>query len=143
MSETTYKKIIDIHCPMCGGVSDFDIVKQRYHCAFCGGDLGISEALKEKQGFRMLQAEKLRESLKRYKLFHAVCEFPEGNGEIGDFHHHDHGKVLRQDALGDVDDIGSESGAFRADFCDNSDNIFSGYGNDCFHCSTPIWLMTL
>jgi hypothetical protein len=74
MSETSYKKIIDIHCPTCGGVSDFDIVKQRYHCAFCGGDLEISEALKEKQGFRMLQAEKLRESLKRYKLFHAVCE---------------------------------------------------------------------
>ncbi|MBQ6333673.1 MAG: hypothetical protein IJI46_01185 [Erysipelotrichaceae bacterium] len=68
------KKIYDIHCPSCGAAATFDILKQRYECGYCGGKVGISEAIAQKQGFRKIQAEKLQNSMKSYKLFHATCK---------------------------------------------------------------------
>ena len=62
-------RITDIHCPQCGAPADFDIVRQMYVCGHCGGTVGISEAQKEKQGFRKLQREKLKNSVKKYRLF--------------------------------------------------------------------------
>ena len=66
-------RITDIHCPQCGAPADFDIVKQMYVCGHCGGTVGISEAQKEKQGFRSLQREKLRNSVKKYRFFSTSC----------------------------------------------------------------------
>ena len=66
-------RITDIHCPQCGAPADFDIVRQMYVCGHCGGTVGISEAQKEKQGFRKLQREKLKDSVKKYKLFSTSC----------------------------------------------------------------------
>lgn len=66
-------RITDIHCPKCGAPADFDIVKQMYVCGHCGGTVGISEAQKEKQGFRSLQREKLKENVKKYRLFRTSC----------------------------------------------------------------------
>ena len=66
-------RITDIHCPQCGAPAYFDIVKQVYVCGHCGGTVGISEAQKEKQGFRSLQREKLRKSVKKYRLFRTSC----------------------------------------------------------------------
>ena len=66
-------RITDIHCPQCGAPADFDILKQMYVCGHCGGTVGIREAQKEKQGFRSLQREKLRNSVKKYRLFSTSC----------------------------------------------------------------------
>ena len=46
---------------------------QMYVCGHCGGTVGISEAQKEKQGFRKLQREKLKDSVKKYRLFSTSC----------------------------------------------------------------------
>ncbi len=66
-------RITDIHCPQCAAPADFDIVRQMYVCGHCGGTVGISEAQKEKQGFRKLQREKLKNSVKKYRLFSTSC----------------------------------------------------------------------
>ena len=71
--ESLEHRITDIHCPQCGAPADFDIVKQMYVCGHCGGTVGISEAQKEKQGFRKLQREKLKNSVKKYRLFSTSC----------------------------------------------------------------------
>ena len=66
-------RITDIHCPNCGGPASFDIVRQEYRCGYCGGTVEIGEALRQKQGFRELQAGRLRESVKNFRLFQANC----------------------------------------------------------------------
>ena len=66
-------KITDIHCPQCGAPASFDIVQQMYVCGHCGGTVVISEAQKEKQGFRRMQRDKLRDSIKKYRLFRTSC----------------------------------------------------------------------
>ena len=68
------KKINAIYCPSCGAPAYFDILSQRYVCGYCGGQIGIDEAIAEKQGFRKIQSEKLHDSLKDFKLFHANCD---------------------------------------------------------------------
>ena len=67
-------KITDIHCPQCGAPANFDIVKQTYLCGYCGGKVGIGEALREKQGFRELCKDKLKNDVKKFSLFSASCE---------------------------------------------------------------------
>ena len=66
-------RITDIHCLQCGAPAAFDIVKQRYLCSYCGGTVEISEAKQEKQGFRELQREKLRDSVKKFRLNRTSC----------------------------------------------------------------------
>ena len=66
-------RITDIHCLQCGAPAAFDIVKQRYLCSYCGGMVEISEAKQEKQGFRDLQREKLRDSVKKFRLNRTSC----------------------------------------------------------------------
>lgn len=75
MTETnTYRKITDIYCPSCSAAAEFDIITQQYHCSYCGSRVGIDEALRQKQGFRKLQQDRLKGSVKQYRLFHAECE---------------------------------------------------------------------
>ncbi len=66
-------RITDIHCPNCGGPAAFDIARQIYRCRYCGGEVGIDEALQEKQGFRAMQSEKIRSSIGSYRLMQATC----------------------------------------------------------------------
>ena len=66
-------RITDIHCLQCGAPAAFDIVKQMYLCGYCGGRVEISEAQREKQGFRDLQREKLRDSVKKFRLIRTSC----------------------------------------------------------------------
>ena len=66
-------RITDIHCPQCGAPAAFDIVKQMYVCGYCGGTVGITEAQREKQGFRDLQSQKLKDAVKKFKLFRTSC----------------------------------------------------------------------
>ena len=66
-------KIIAIYCRHCGAPAEFDIVKQEYVCGYCGGTVGVKEALQEKQGFRAMQQERIQSSVKSYKLFRASC----------------------------------------------------------------------
>ena len=66
-------KITDIHCPSCGAPAAFDIVRQKYVCGYCGSNVGIREAQKEKQGFRRIRAARLRSDLQHFRLFTAYC----------------------------------------------------------------------
>ena len=66
-------RITDIHCTSCGAPAAFDIAEQAYLCSYCGGRVGIKEALAEKTGFRKMQARKVRESAKQYPLRAASC----------------------------------------------------------------------
>ena len=65
--------IADIHCPSCGASAHFDIKSQMYLCGYCGGKVGIQEALEQKKGFRKILQEKLNQSIKEYHLRKAEC----------------------------------------------------------------------
>lgn len=65
--------IADVRCPNCGAPAHYDIVKQQYLCAYCGGQVGIRDAQTQKQGFRSLQQEKIKKSAKQYRLLRASC----------------------------------------------------------------------
>ena len=67
------QKITDIHCPQCGAPARFDIIRQTYVCGHCGGQVGISEAKQQKQGFRKIRADALRNSVRQFRLFSASC----------------------------------------------------------------------
>ncbi|MBP5279479.1 MAG: hypothetical protein J6Z03_03265 [Erysipelotrichaceae bacterium] len=67
-------RITAIHCPSCGAAAKFDIIHQRYECGYCGGKVKIGEAQKEKQGFRKIRSDVLKDSLKEYRLFDANCD---------------------------------------------------------------------
>ena len=58
----------DVHCPSCGAPARFDIVSQQYLCAYCGGRVGIKEAIAQKQGFRSFRQGKIKESAGKYHL---------------------------------------------------------------------------
>ena len=66
-------KITDIHCTQCGAPAQFDIIRQMYLCQYCGGTVGIREALQQKQGYRSMQADKLKKDVSRFELFSATC----------------------------------------------------------------------
>ncbi|MBR4421820.1 MAG: hypothetical protein IKS69_04735 [Erysipelotrichaceae bacterium] len=68
------KKINAIYCPNCGAPARFDILTQRYLCGYCGSEVGIDEAIEQKQGFRKIQSEKLQNSVKDFKLFYTTCD---------------------------------------------------------------------
>ena len=65
--------IADVYCPSCGAPAHYDIVKQQYLCAYCGGKVEIRDAQTQKQGFRRLQQEKIKQSAARYRLLRASC----------------------------------------------------------------------
>ncbi len=65
--------ITDIHCPNCGASAEFDIVRQEYLCGYCGGKIQISDALREKQGFRTILGKRIRSEAKKYRLLRASC----------------------------------------------------------------------
>ncbi len=65
--------ITDIHCTGCGSPAHFDIIKQTYLCGYCGASVEISEALKQKQGFRELRAGRLKNEVNKFNLFSASC----------------------------------------------------------------------
>ena len=70
---TANQKITDIHCLKCGAPAAFDIVSQQYVCSYCGGTVGIKEAIQEKQGFRKIQRDKMSRTVTDFRLFHAEC----------------------------------------------------------------------
>ncbi|MBQ6492424.1 MAG: hypothetical protein IJI92_00950 [Erysipelotrichaceae bacterium] len=65
--------IADVRCPNCGAPARYDIIRQRYLCAYCGSQTGVKDAILQKQGFRQLQQKKIVESRKNYKLMDAQC----------------------------------------------------------------------
>ena len=66
-------KITEIYCPNCGAPAKFDILKQQYHCASCGGSVGIGEACRQKEGFRKIRRKKLQDDVAGFDLVHTSC----------------------------------------------------------------------
>lgn len=67
------QKITDIHCPNCGAPAQYDIIHQQYLCGYCGGRVGVSEALEQKKGLREIMKNRLKQDVKKFKLFQATC----------------------------------------------------------------------
>ena len=65
--------VADVRCPNCAAPAHYDIAKGHYLCAYCGGHVGISEAIAQRKGFRSLQQEKARLSAKERRLLRASC----------------------------------------------------------------------
>ena len=65
---------VGISCQSCGAPLEFDIIRQDYHCGHCGSRLEMSEAIKQKEGFKKIHADKLQNNVKNYKLFSAYCD---------------------------------------------------------------------
>jgi len=65
--------IADVRCPSCGAPAKYDILKQSYRCAHCGGAVGVREAVDQKRGFRRMQQGKILESARDRKLLRANC----------------------------------------------------------------------
>ena len=65
--------IADVRCTSCGAPARFDIMKQQYCCSYCGGQVGITEALAQKQGFRSIQRERIKNSAQSHRLMRASC----------------------------------------------------------------------
>ena len=75
----------DVHCPSCGAPAKYNIIEHEYLCGFCGGRVGIKEAIAQKQGFRSLHQQQMKESAEKYRLSRGKCTgcgaeivFPEG-----------------------------------------------------------------
>ena len=64
--------IADVRCLSCGAPAKYDVIRQSYVCAFCGGQVELSQAQAQKRGFRQLQQEKIRR-----------CIVPRGNAYEG------------------------------------------------------------
>lgn len=64
---------------------------------------------------------------------HGVHEIRERHGDAVDVRDHDHGEVVLQHGLGDVEDVDAAAGAFRADFRDDADGVLADDGDDSFH----------
>ena len=65
--------IADVRCLSCGAPAKYDVVRQSYVCAFCGGQVELSQAQAQKRGFRQLQQEKIRRSAEAFHLLRANC----------------------------------------------------------------------
>ena len=65
--------IADVRCLSCGAPAKYDVVRQSYVCAYCGGRVEVSQAQAQKQGFRQLQQEKIRTSADAFRLQRANC----------------------------------------------------------------------
>ena len=61
-------RITDIHCTQCGAPAAFDIRRQLYLCSYCGGTVEPGEAVREKEGFRKMQADRIRSEVAQYRL---------------------------------------------------------------------------
>ncbi len=70
---TTKIRITDIRCPGCGAPAKFDIMRQKYLCAYCGGQVGIGEACRQKQGFRKIRGDRLKSEVGRFRLVKTNC----------------------------------------------------------------------
>ncbi len=66
-------KICNIHCTACNGPAKYDILSHFYKCQYCGGKVGVDEAIKANQGFRSIQKQKLNESLENFELETSTC----------------------------------------------------------------------
>lgn len=65
--------IADVRCPSCGAPARYDIVRQAWCCAYCGGTVGVNDAQAQRQGFRALQQEKIRQSAAAGRYLRASC----------------------------------------------------------------------
>ena len=65
--------IADIRCLSCGAPAEYDVIRQSYVCAYCGGQVEVSQAQEQKRGFRKLQQEKIRRSAEAFRLQRANC----------------------------------------------------------------------
>lgn len=65
--------LADIRCPHCGAPAEYDIVRGRYLCAYCGSPSGVEEVQAQKRGFRSMQQERIRKSAERTRLQQASC----------------------------------------------------------------------
>ena len=54
-----------------------------------------------------------------------IGEFRECDRQMLDVGKHDHGKIVLNDALGDVKDIGVIGGAHGRNLCDDADRVFT------------------
>jgi len=67
------KEILSIFCPACGAPAKFDIVHQIYRCGYCGGKVKIEDARKEKIEFQKNQSQRIKKSVKNFKMSTASC----------------------------------------------------------------------
>ena len=65
--------IADVRCPDCGAPAKYNIIRQEYLCAYCGGKVGVSEAVAQKQGFRTIQQTKIRKGAEQYHFMKVEC----------------------------------------------------------------------
>ena len=65
--------IADVRCPSCGAPARYDILSGQYRCAYCGGAVGVKEALAQKQGFRSLRQKEILRSARERRLLRASC----------------------------------------------------------------------
>lgn len=66
-------RLLDIFCPVCGAAANYDIRTGAYACAYCGGRVGIREAVAQKRGFRVLHQKKMQASLGALSFKKASC----------------------------------------------------------------------
>lgn len=64
---------LTIYCAGCGAPARFDIARQIYRCAYCGGQTGIREPLAEKQGFRRTHRAQMEAKRGEFPLQKAQC----------------------------------------------------------------------
>lgn len=67
------KRIIDIHCQNCGAAVSYDVVHGQYLCSYCGSKVTVSEAGKQKEGFKKIHSDKMKNELKKYSFFTSTC----------------------------------------------------------------------
>ena len=67
------KNITDVQCPACASPAYFDIKKGFYGCQYCGGKVTVKAAIAQKQGFKKLHQQKMKDKIKNYALLKSQC----------------------------------------------------------------------
>ena len=65
--------LLNIYCPQCGAPAGFDIVSQSYRCGYCGGTVGLEDAISDKKQHQAELRQKVLKESVRYPMMTASC----------------------------------------------------------------------
>ena len=67
------REILNILCPHCGAPAKFDIVHQIYRCGYCGGQVEVENARRQKAEFQWYQNQRVKAAAMNFPMSTASC----------------------------------------------------------------------
>lgn len=67
------REILNILCPHCGAPAKFDIVHQIYRCGYCGGQVEVENARRQKAEFQWYQNQRVKAAAMNFPMSTVSC----------------------------------------------------------------------